>query len=134
MSRRRLGQWFQFRLSTGLVLLAIVGWIMAFRPIFDQEMVTYYRKAYSVEESARSGREFGPELRVVHQGVETQWPTFHYRGSRTQWERRLSSSMYVPLLALAALVAWKAGRAIVCWRKQPLPPDLSASPAAGTPL
>ena len=112
-------RWFQFRLSTWFVLVAILGWAMTCRPY-----VITHRTSWTVPIRYEV---IGPEFKLsrdrttklapsVHsdwQGFKVEYvhadgATAYYSGSR----RSMNYQFAWPLLALAAFLAWKVAWAI----------------------
>ena len=117
-------RWFRFKLSTALILTAIVAWGMATRPYW----ITH-RTSWTVPIRYNVGPEF--KLTRDHKikskpSVDNYWhgykvefvhadgATAYYSGSRRSLNYRLAG----PALALAAFLAWKAAWAVVERRRR----------------
>jgi hypothetical protein len=97
-------RWFQFRLSTWFVLVAILGWAMACRPLIVS--------TFEVADTKPVGRVGAIPLVVnLHQ---TMWTVHH---------DELNPGLKWPILALAAFVAWKAGWAVQHRRRKSTAPE-----------
>ena len=94
-------RWFKFRLSTVLVLLAILCWILATRPFFIVTDIDY------------DSGVFVPEL-----GRTTS-------GFTSVYEVSFNPRLVWAAVALAAFLAWKGARAVATRhadRQEPPPP------------
>jgi hypothetical protein len=103
--------WFQFRLSTWFVLLAILGWTMYFGLPFGAQ---YWNDANGITTHGGFGR-----LPLNQRGEPGYWtiPVFTSATSRY----KLIFYIYhigLPALVLAALLAWKATWAMVERRRR----------------
>jgi hypothetical protein len=108
MDKKPKRRWFRFRLSTVLILTAIVAWGMACRPY-----VVHY-----VEVSETRPQDIPPgSLRAIPMMVNLR---------RTLWtvhRENLNPGLKWPALALAAFFTWKAGWAVVERRRQSASPE-----------
>lgn len=98
---RTYRRWFQFRLSTWLVLVAIVAWAMALG--VRSERTFWVSKS---EDFWRSGRQPQP-IGFRPTG------SIRYSGNRHGWQTQFRSMMpnpklKYPILALVAFIGWKA--------------------------
>ena len=106
-------RWFRFRLSTVLILTAIVAWTMALRPHFG---LFYYHDIVGY------WYELGHVPLVFNR--EAYWLVSVASGNPTTGQRGLhvyigrNSGLTWPALALAAFLAWKAAWAVVERRRR----------------
>ncbi|MBX9790712.1 MAG: hypothetical protein K2Y37_17485 [Pirellulales bacterium] len=113
-------RWFQFRLSTWFVLVAILAWAMVCWP-----WVT------SITEQGVSLGFLHPKLpfgaRVTHmRGPDQSPPDAPPRPVEHYWERnvlRVNPQLAFPGLGLAAFFAWKAAWAVVERRRRGAQPE-----------
>jgi hypothetical protein len=121
-------RWFQFRLSTWFVLVAILGWAMACWPFYWHEITHYSAPMRARDERTALGVFVGRsnsadytdwihkqrEAFLTHGFPASSFPRTSYVEGRdivnpaTRW----------PVLALAAFLAWKAAWAVVERRRR----------------
>ena len=104
-------RWFQFRLSTWFVLVAILGWAMATRPYYGwfvsrQSGTVVQVRAIATEQTGRFS--FKSTTRGYDAAGADAWLE-----SRQQFNPRLKW----PALALATFLAWKAVWAAIACRR-----------------
>lgn len=105
-------RWYQFRLSTILVLVAIAAWVMACRPLWIDGMDSWrqithaeYMQRLEVSLDARRLPEWRrPPTTIV---AMTGPPSFYIE------EPGPNPKLKWPILALAAFLTWKLSWAIV---------------------
>jgi hypothetical protein len=110
-------RWFQFRLSTWFVLVAILGWAMTCWPILVRER----RVVSAAEWNAASGK-------MPKENLEREVKYHELLAARRQnhpvtWhyfvvESRPNARLLYPALALAAFLVWKAAWAMVARRRR----------------
>jgi len=103
-------RWFQFRLSTWFVLVAILCWAMAIRP-----WATWYTEQGVVRTFGEPKLPFGARVVWIH-GPDEGPPDAAAIPPAHLWERnilRVNPRLAWPALALAAFVAWKVAWAVV---------------------
>lgn len=103
-------RWFQFRLSTWFVLVAILAWAMGLRPrgyvqVYDNPKVLLHRGWWP-----------GPEHPDYFQLVLQSAQAHSFRGIAIGFGP--NPAIVYPFLALAAFVGWKGAWAIVERRRQ----------------
>lgn len=138
MNAKPQRRWFQFRLSTWFVLIAIVAWAMALRPWGEyvvRAMPT--RPGRTDVFSAHISRNVPQErLGLSSAGSDSNWVTDFrvYTGNPRQMRRFLAvfgpAEIVWPVLSLAVLAAWKLAWRMVDRRRERAAPLASSD---GTP-
>ncbi|MGE0535985.1 MAG: hypothetical protein AB7O68_13480 [Pirellulales bacterium] len=101
MDEKPKHRWFQFRLSTWFVLVAILAWVMALWPYFDEFEVLVELTKATVRPSTGW---IDPPYDIPYGGLG-QFLWF--------WKLKLSvEQLEWPAVALAAFLAWKAAWAL----------------------
>jgi hypothetical protein len=110
MDKNPTRRWFRFRLSTVLILTAIVAWAMATRPIWNHR--------FAEGRSLKYRGVYHPDLpkgaQMVRRSTHSFRPAFTPPGLTVDvcdWqvdEKRLNQRLIWPAIAFAAFLAWKA--------------------------
>jgi len=102
---------FQFRLTTWLLAIALLSWALAERPW----LIEYWRDSHPrLNEFAYDERLPDWAFHLRHELQRTAVPGIHFPldpdGDGFRTEFALDPGLRGPLMALAAIVAWKAAR------------------------
>ena len=111
-------RWFRFRLSTVLVLTAIVAWGMATRP-YVVSRTEVWTMLWRPDRTSPTGAVFVPKAGRLQHSHELVDGFRYYEYTCYAVERsELNLRFVLPALALFAFLAWKAARAVVERRRR----------------